>query len=129
MKLYFYALRLYHCQIFFVTYSLVLMHIAWSWLFGCLWVLQQLYFSNFALFVPCTAFTINLYSNFPSLSPFLSTSTFFLFNSTYGFSHCDWLNSNTRCIILALILALNKVPWFQNKSHTFLYQKVWAPIF
>ena len=32
-----------------------------------------------------------------------------MLNSTYGFSHYDWLNSNTQCIFSASILIWSKV--------------------
>ena len=79
---------------------------------------------NFSIVLPYTALFVSVCNAFPSLSPFFSTSILFsVLNSTYGFSHCDWLNSYTRCIFLVLILASDKVASFNNKAHTFLYRK------
>ena len=43
--------------------------------------------------------------------------------SIYGFNHCDWLNSNTWCIFLVLILVWSKVSSFHNESYRFFFIK------
>ena len=53
---------------------------------------------KFSIFLLYTSLFINLYSAFPSLSPFFSASIHFcVLTLTHGFSCCDWFNSHTRC--------------------------------
>ena len=88
------------------------------------------FFLTFPIVLPYTALFINLCNAFPSLSPLFSASILFcVLNSTYCFSHRDWLNSNGRRIFLVLILILSRVVSFYNEPHNFLYHKSQAPFF
>ena len=107
-----------HCQIFFVTYSLVLMTI-WNSFFPLLTSLISIHFSSFPFFyyiqhcsLVCTMF-FHLCDHFF----FLASMLFCVLNSTYGFSLCDWLNSNTQYNFLTSILA----KFFDNKTHFFFF--------
>ena len=71
MQVCFYVLRLNYCQIFCVTYSLVLMYILNS-LFCCLQVLHSV--SQVFHFFPYIALFVNLYNTLPSLSLLFSFS-------------------------------------------------------
>ena len=66
---------------------------------------------------------INLYNAFPFLSLFFSASILFcVFNSIYGFNHCDWLNLIRNALFSVLILVSSKVV-SSHESHTYLYKK------
>ena len=79
-------------------------------------------FLIFCVALPQKTLIIILHNAFPSLPSFFSILLFVL-NLIWGFRYCDWLNSNTQCIFLASILALNKVAKFHVEAHTFLYKK------
>ena len=81
--------------VFRMTYSLVWMSILNS-LFCCFQVWHLFYFVLFQFFLYAALF-INFSKDFCVLI------------STYCFSHCDQLNSNTWSIFLASILILSKV--------------------
>ena len=90
-----------HCQIFFVAYSLVLMSMLKS-LFSCLQFLHQFCFFSFPLFCQrhhCSIICTTLFHF--CLHFFLVSVIFCVLNSTYGFSSCDLLDSNTRCILFS----------------------------
>ena len=105
----------------FLTFSLVLMTIL-DGLFRCLKVFTSNQFLKFSIF---TIYCI----------VFLSLSLFFLqllflcvLNSTYAFSYCGWLNSNTRCSFLVLILVSNTAKVIIMKHILFFIKKSHAPI-
>ena len=116
-------MQLSYCQIFFVTYSMVLMSILYTLLL--LTSLTLILFLKFSIVLPYTAFFINLYNAFPSLPPFFSASILFcVLNLIYGFNHCDWLSADKRRTFWFLIPVSNKVASFHNEEHTFSIKKV-----
>lgn len=84
--------------------------------------LTSILFFTFSSYITLSSILCNL---FPFSLPFFLLLLFFcLLNLIYGFCHSDWLNTNTRCIVLAAILALNKILSFHNKTHAYPYQKI-----
>ena len=126
MSLCFQVLQQIHYQIFCVTYILIWMFVLNN-LFCCLQVLHRFYSLSFPLCFhtqPCSS----IWTTFFHLCHHFFLLLFFcVLNSTYGFNHCDWLNSNRRCIFLVSILILSKVVSCHDESHIFLYQKKLGP--
>ena len=110
-------------QNIFVTYNLLLMSI-----------LKSLFLSQ------VTSLTSILYLKFSTVHSFVQRFAIFIafFSDSFPFGvlymihsfiHCGYLNSNTRCIVLILILALNKSVSFHNEAHNFTYQKHYELVF
>ena len=78
-------------------------------------------FYKFSVVFPYTALFIDLYNTFPYLSPFFAAPNLLgVLNSTDGFSDFKWLNSNTQCIFLVLILTL-KSDFYLPKKKSYLF--------
>ena len=107
---------------FFATYSLVLMYILNN-LFCCLQVSHQFYLSSFPLFCRMQHYSLICTMFFHLCLDFSPASIlFFVLNSTYSFSHCDWLNYNMQCNFLVLIL-VSKNLWVFLMKHILIFIK------
>ena len=107
--LYFYVSRLNQCQTLFATCSLVLTSILNSLFCFLTRSLKSVLFLTFSISFQLIALFINLYNAFPPLLTFFCAYLVFcVLYSKYGFSHCEWLNSNTRSIFCNLKFFITK---------------------
>ena len=122
---FFYEFQLNHCQIFFVTYNLVLMSILNS-LLCCIQVLFQIYFLISPLFCHRQQIHQFMHNSLICITPSYLCLHFFLLL----FFFVSWIQHMVLAILidwtlirnvffLVLILILNKVSSFHNEPHRY----------